>query len=235
MLSKFSFAALLSAVSAQSANSEDFKFWCSAWCEQTSLVVPRYATCTITDPSGVYGTTGTVEFLQNKTIVSWVNKYDGEPCWLGDYCAGYEDIGLTNVNANVQNLDEGLHGFHVHSYGTLDTGCGGAGGHFNPTGVNHAAWDAPVRHVGDLQQLFVPDDGSRTATLNYDDPLAGLWDTNAISGRAIVIHLGEDDLGLGGDPTCSLQNGCAGPRVGCGIITPAAAPSDFASPYFVAN
>ena len=234
MLSKISVAALVAAASAQVDTNVDYKFWCHAWCEQTTLVVPRYATCTITDPSGTYGTTGTVEFLQSQTTVSWVNKNDGGPCWLGDYCPSYTDIGQTNVKANVQNLAEGLHGFHVHSYGTLDTGCGGAGGHFNPTGVNHAAWDAPVRHVGDLQQLFVAEH-TTSATLDYDDPLAGLWTGDSIAGRAIVIHLGEDDLGLGGDPSCSLQNGCAGPRVGCGIITPAAAPTDFASPYFVAN
>ena len=150
MLSKISLAALVAAASAQVDTNVDAKFWCHAWCKQTTKVESRYATCTITDPSGTYGTTGTVEFLQNKTTTSWVNKYGDGACWLGSYCPTSSEIGETHVSAEVENLTEGLHGFHVHSFGTLDTGCGGAGGHFNPTGVNHAAYDAPVRHVGDL-------------------------------------------------------------------------------------
>ena len=140
-----------------------------------------------------------------------------------------------SVSADIQNIDAGLHGFHVHQYGTLDTGCGGAGGHYNPTGVDHASWDATPRHVGDLQQLNVPDDGSREGLLDYDDPVAGLFDGNQITGRAIVIHAGQDDLGLGGDPSCSSSNGCAGPRVGCGIITASSGPTVFMDTYFETN
>ena len=42
---------------------------------------------------------------------------------------------------------------------------------------------------------------------------------NTIAGRAIVVHAGEDDLGLGGNPG-SVASGNAGSRVACGVIVP---------------
>lgn len=36
-------------------------------------------------------------------------------------------------------------------------------------------------------------------------------------GRAIVVHTGTDDLGLGGNEG-SLKNGNSGGRAGCGVI-----------------
>ena len=136
-----------------------------------------------------------------------------------------------SVDADVASiLPEGLHGFHVHTFGTLDTGCGGAGGHYNPTGVDHASWDVTPRHVGDLQQLLV-EAGTDTATLSYNDPFAGLFGDNTIVGRAIVVHQGEDDLGLT-DEDCSKANGCAGARIGCGVIVTAPSTTTFADSYF---
>ena len=32
-----------------------------------------------------------------------------------------------------------VHGFHVHTYGTIAGGCGQAGGHFNPAQLRHGA------------------------------------------------------------------------------------------------
>lgn len=40
---------------------------------------------------------------------------------------------------------------------------------------------------------------------------------NSVAGRAVVVHKGEDDLGLGGDES-SLKTGNAGGRAACGII-----------------
>ena len=46
------------------------------------------------------------------------------------------------------------------------------------------------------------------------DPNAG---PESIIGRGLVIHGGQDDLGLGGDAG-SVASGNAGPRVACGIV-----------------
>ena len=86
------------------------------------------------------------------------------PLWS---CKGSTERGKTTVNAAVSNLTEGHHGFHVHVYGTIDGTCGGAGGHYNPTGVDHNAYNEVPRHDGDLQMLTA--DASGVALLTYED------------------------------------------------------------------
>ena len=44
-----------------------------------------------------------------------------------------------------------------------------------------------------------------------------LFGSNSIVGRAVVVHSGEDDLGLGGQQD-SLSTGHAGARFACGIL-----------------
>ena len=53
-----------------------------------------------------------------------------------------------------------------------------------------------------------------------EDNLASLYPgvTNVL-GRAIVVHAGPDDLGLGNHDS-SMTTGNAGGRVGCGVIEP---------------
>ena len=55
------------------------------------------------------------------------------------------------------------------------------------------------------------------AHLETSDSLAGLYGDDSIVGRAMVVHAGEDDLGLGGD-SGSRASGNAGARVACCII-----------------
>uniref|UniRef100_A0A1A7X8J6 Superoxide dismutase [Cu-Zn] n=1 Tax=Iconisemion striatum TaxID=60296 RepID=A0A1A7X8J6_9TELE len=96
---------------------------------------------------------------------------------------------------------------HIHQYGDLSQGCDSTGGHYNPNGVNHPS------HPGDFgnfvpQQGQISDQGESEATL-----FGGL----SVIGRAVVVHEGSDDLGLGGD-TGSLLHGNAGRRLACCII-----------------
>lgn len=113
-----------------------------------------------------------------------------------------------------------LHGWHIHEFGVGPGGCGETGGHFNPFGTPHGApWDPDdKRHVGDLGNLRTDPWG--VAYVNGGDRLVSLLQgARNVTGRALVIHGEEDDLGRGGTPS-SLVNGNAGPRIGCCNIVP---------------
>lgn len=111
----------------------------------------------------------------------------------------------------------------MHQFGDISGGCKSTGGHFNPEGVNHGAHDADERHAGDFKMLKA--NASGVAISQQMDPLATLFGEDTIIGRAIVVHGGEDDLGLGGNAG-SLANGNAGPRVGCCVIGVAKQPEE---------
>ena len=70
--------------------------------------------------------------------------------------------------------------------------------------------------MGDLGNILASSDGEVVTQIS--DSLATLLGEIDITGRAIVIHQGTDDLGLGGD-SGSLATGNAGSRAGCCLIT----------------
>ena len=73
------------------------------------------------------------------------------------------------------------------------------------------------RHVGDLGNIETV--SKRVTPVTIIDTLITLEEglENDISGRAIVVHADEDDLGMGGNDG-SLKTGNAGARLACGII-----------------
>ena len=125
------------------------------------------------------------------------------------------DGGKTHVTGQVTGLAAGKHGFHIHQFGDYSAGCGSTGGHFNPFGKNHGAPTAADRHAGDLGNIEA--DGTNPVMVDITDNQLPLSGENSIIGRAIVVHAGEDDLGLGGHND-SLTTGHAGARLACGVI-----------------
>lgn len=114
------------------------------------------------------------------------------------------------VVADVQNLEPGAHGFHIHEYGDCSADDGtSAGGHFNPTGMPHGGRHAEKRHVGDLGNITA--DASGRARAEFVDAHLSFEGTTSIIGRAVIIHARADDLK-------SQPSGAAGPRVACGVI-----------------
>ena len=69
-------------------------------------------------------------------------------------------------------------------------------------------------YIGDLGNILADDTGAATGSLLARTPLTG---DLGISGLAVVIHEGEDDLGRGGDDG-SRAVGNAGGRPACGTI-----------------
>ena len=95
------------------------------------------------------------------------------------------------------NLSPGEHGFHIHEAGDLSDDCKGAGGHFNPFGKNHGAPGAEERHVGDLGNVVASEE--LITFVRIEDHMVKLSGDNSVLNRAIVVHEGVDDLGLGGE------------------------------------
>jgi len=89
------------------------------------------------------------------------------------------------------------------------------GGHFNPHKATHGAPGDLRRHVGDLGNILAGPDGM--ALVDLMDTKISLNGLNSIVGRGVVVHMGQDDMGKGGNEG-SLATGNAGGRVACGVI-----------------
>uniref|UniRef100_U5EZ17 Superoxide dismutase [Cu-Zn] n=1 Tax=Corethrella appendiculata TaxID=1370023 RepID=U5EZ17_9DIPT len=124
-----------------------------------------------------------------------------EPCHI--------EISLVGLTPNQK------HGFHIHDKGDLSGGCLSTAGHYNPDKMSHGAPNAQIRHVGDLGNIQADANGECHTIIS--DSLVSLFGSRSVIGRGVVVHAGEDDLGLTDHPD-SLTTGNAGARIGCGVI-----------------
>lgn len=103
---------------------------------------------------------------------------------------------------------------HVHETGSCDPSSGheSAGGHFNPSGVEHGWLSATGPHAGDLPNIYSDAQGNVNAELT--SPLL-TWEAGeaSIQGRAVIIHAKADDYK-------SQPSGNAGDRLACAVIAP---------------
>jgi Cu-Zn family superoxide dismutase len=121
-----------------------------------------------------------------------------------------QKAGAIAITGEITGLTPGLHGFHVHELGDLNSPDGMAtGGHFNPDKEKHGGPHDTMRHVGDLGNIEA--DGGGRATINMTDKLIQLSGKHSIIGRGLIVHAKADDLKT--DPT-----GNAGGRVAQGVI-----------------
>ena len=114
------------------------------------------------------------------------------------------------IEANVEGLSEGKHGFHIHEFGDISKSDGtSAGGHFNPGDKDHAGPVDVIRHAGDFGNIIADENGN--AHYERVDSLISFKGMNNIIGRSIIIHEDSDDL-------VSQPTGNAGGRVAQGVI-----------------
>ncbi len=134
------------------------------------------------------------------------------------------------VEAQVEGLDAGFYGFHIHGIGLCEPDSAApnnpdntgaflsAGGHLGGGG------DTPhPEHAGDLPSLLVLDDG--TAHLVFDTDRFTLAEIDDEDGAALMLHAGTDNFanipdryaadGVDEDTT---NTGDAGGRQACGVI-----------------
>jgi len=114
------------------------------------------------------------------------------------------------VEAMISGLTPGKHGFHVHEKGDCSApDAASAGGHFNPTGMPHAAPEDPKRHMGDLGNLEADASGNAKYSMVVSD--LKLDGDHSIIGKAVIVHEKADDLK-------TQPSGESGSRVACGVI-----------------
>jgi Cu-Zn family superoxide dismutase len=108
----------------------------------------------------------------------------------------------------VEGAKPGSHGTHIHEYANCATPDGSsAGDHFNPEGHEHGLTDKEARHLGDLGNITVGQDGKGTLEITIAGANLRDSDPHSFVGRGLIIHDKKDD---GSQPT-----GNAGKRVGC--------------------
>ena len=122
-----------------------------------------------------------------------------------------EKGGEVVIEASIEGLSPGMHGFHIHENGACDApDFKSAGGHFNPTNEDHGGPDDAKHHAGDFGNIEAKK--GEPAMMKITDAGITLGDgDNSVIGKALIIHAKADDLK-------SQPSGEAGPRVACGII-----------------
>jgi Cu-Zn family superoxide dismutase len=146
----------------------------------------------------------------DETAKATFSGEDGNP--IGEATLQATPAGIL-IAIDVRDMPPGKWvAFHVHETGTCDAMAhfDSAGGHFNPTGAEHGFLAAAGPHAGDMpNQLVGPDGTIHAQVLNAMVSLDG--GANAIRGRALMIHAGEDDYK-------SQPAGNAGQRLACAVI-----------------
>lgn len=135
----------------------------------------------------------------------------------------------TELRVEINGLESGFYGFHVHGTGLCEPNSAApgnpgvtgaflsAGGHLGAEGSQHP------EHAGDLPSVYVTEDGQGTLMAVTDrftvDDLAGG------DGTALMLHSGPDNFANIPDRYASagldqdtLRTGDAGPRLACGVV-----------------
>jgi len=125
----------------------------------------------------------------------------------------------TQITVDVTNLPPGMHGIHIHEFGSCNalrdtagavTPFGSAGNHFDPAATKMHKGPDGGGHAGDLPMLHVDVNGNgRLAFFNSAVMTSG---PNTIVGRSIVIHANPDNY------TDTPPGGGSGGRIACGEI-----------------
>jgi Cu-Zn family superoxide dismutase len=138
----------------------------------------------------------------------------GQAIGLATFSEGEDGV---TIHLLVERLTPGEHGWHLHEFGncngTTDEPFSSAGGHWNPTEMEHGAPDADPHHAGDFGNFDATADGLAEATITTTDFTLGegpilVFDQD---GTAIILHAGRDDL-------TTQPSGDSGARFACGVV-----------------
>lgn len=118
------------------------------------------------------------------------------------------------VVLEVEGAPPGKKGVHVHTRGDCsDVKNQSMGPHFAPKLEQHALpSEGSDRHLGDLGNISVADDGKGRLEIQVPDATLGADDSTSFLGRALIVHSGED-TGSDAQPA-----GNSGTPMACGVI-----------------
>jgi Cu-Zn family superoxide dismutase len=118
------------------------------------------------------------------------------------------------VVVEVEAAPPGKKGVHVHTRGDCsDVKNQSMGPHFAPKLEQHALpSEGSERHLGDLGNITVADDGKGRLEIKVPHATLGPDDSTSFLGRALIVHSGED-TGSEAQPA-----GNSGAPMACGVI-----------------
>lgn len=123
----------------------------------------------------------------------------------------HETKGGVLVTIDVSGAPAGWHAVHIHEKGDCSSADGkSAGGHFNPSDMQHGSPHASMHHAGDLGNMLVQADGTGHHAI-FMPELSVRPGDHSVVGRGIIMHADADDL-------VSQPTGAAGGRIACGEI-----------------
>lgn len=115
-----------------------------------------------------------------------------------------------HATGDIAGHTPGRKGFHIHDKGDCSApDAMSAAGHYNPDKAKHGAPGAG--HAGDLGNITFDARGNAHIDMMASGITVSRTAPNGIIGRALIVHMQEDDLKT--DPT-----GNAGGRAACGVI-----------------
>jgi Cu-Zn family superoxide dismutase len=132
----------------------------------------------------------------------------------------YGDVVVNNYKGGVKlkahftKLPKGKHGFHIHKAGDLrGEGCQGLCEHFDIGNNSHGGepHSKGGRHTGDLGNIEL-----KNGKFEKEYYIKGIY-VRDLWGRSIIVHEGEDDLGMGHYEDSKIT-GHSGARIGCAIF-----------------
>lgn len=138
----------------------------------------------------------------------------GDAVGLATFTEGEDGV---TIRILAEGLTPGEHGWHLHEFGNCDGSAGepfsSAGGHWNPTDMEHGAPDAASHHAGDFGNFEATADGLADATITTTDFTLGDGPNSVFDedGTAIILHAGRDDL-------TTQPSGDSGARFACGVV-----------------
>lgn len=110
-----------------------------------------------------------------------------------------------------QGSSSGVHAFHIHENPACGTDGMEAGGHWNPSSMEHGEWTANRHHLGDIGNITTDARGSGSIELTTDAWVIGTGAGNDVVNHAVILHANPDDF-------TTQPTGNAGGRIACGVI-----------------